>query len=236
MAILASEDSGGEYEQVPTGTHNAVCYQLVDAGTSMDEFQGTEKKRHFVYIFWELPDLPMADGRPMSISLKYNLTLHESGKLRRHLQSWRNRAFTEEELKSFDLTQILGTNCKIDVGLNSNNRAKVLNVFAADGGSKKVQTVNEQTVFDLEDYCLEYSGQSNEASKYACDLLEALPVYIQWDIAGCDEPGRDPRPPCFEVQAAMKKAQKPTAKKKAAPKKDDPAPDDGAPFDDDIPF
>ena len=236
MAFLVSEESAGEYEQVPVGTHNAVCYQLVDAGTSMEEYQGEEKKRHSVYIFWELPDLLMADGRPMSISCQYTLSLHESAKLRRHLQSWMNRAFTEEELKSFDMTQMLGTTCKLDVGLTSGGRAKVVGVFAADGGSKKVETANEQTVFDLEDYCLEYSGGSNDASKHACDVLEGLPRYIQWRIAGCDEPGRDPQPPCFEVQAAMTKAQKPTAKKKAAPKKDDPAPDDGAPFDDDIPF
>ena len=68
MAFLVSEESAGEYEQVPVGTHNAVCYQFVDAGTSMEEYQGEEIKRHSVYIFWELPDLLMADGRPMSIS------------------------------------------------------------------------------------------------------------------------------------------------------------------------
>ena len=236
MAIIASGGGGSDFEQVPVGTHNAICYKLVDAGTSLNDFQGEISKKHNVFIFWELPELRMTDDRPMVINCQYTLSLNERAKLRQHLQAWRNKSFTEEELKSFDLTKILGTTCKVDVGLTSGGNAKVVGVFCADGGAKKVATVNEQQVFDLEDYCKEFSGESDEASKKACDIFEELPRFMQWQIGGCDESGKEPVEPCFEVQAAMKKGGG-----AAAPVAEEPAPEPEPAvaeedFEDDIPF
>lgn len=236
MGIIASGGGGGDFEQVPVGTHNAICYKLVDAGTTMNEYQGEVNKRHNVFIFWELSELRMDDDRPMSINCQYTLSLNERAKLRQHLQAWRNKSFTEEELKSFDLTKILGTTCKVDVGLTSGGNAKVVGVFCADGGAKKAATVNEQVVFDLEDYCREFSGESDEASKKACDIFEGLPRFMQWQIGGCDEPGKEQIDPCFELQAAMAKGKGKPAPAAEEPKQEpEPALADDD-FEDDIPF
>jgi|TARA_R110000751_G_scaffold74673_1_gene150779 hypothetical protein len=235
MGIIATDAGGSDFEQVPTGTHNAICYKLVDAGTSLNEYQGEISKKHNVFIFWELPELRMADDRPMSINCQYTLSLNKLSKLRQHLQAWRNKSFTEEELNSFDLTKILGTTCKVDVGLTSGGNAKVQGVFCADGGAKKVATVNDQVVFDLEDYCDEFSGKSGKASKTACDIFEGLPRFMQWQIGGCEDPGKDKVEPCFELQAAMKKGvPEPEIEPQKKAKKTEPA---GEEFvDDDIPF
>ena len=235
MGIIATDIGGSDFEQVPTGTHNAICYKLVDAGTSLNEYQGEISKKHNVFIFWELPELRMADDRPMSINCQYTLSLNKLSKLRQHLQAWRNKSFTEEELNSFDLTKILGTTCKVDVGLTSGGNAKVQGVFCADGGAKKVATVNDQVVFDLEDYCDEFSGKSGKASKTACDIFEGLPRFMQWQIGGCEDPGKDKVEPCFELQAAMKKGvPEPEIEPQKKAKKTEPA---GEEFvDDDIPF
>jgi len=235
MGIIATDAGGSDFEQVPTGTHNAICYKLVDAGTSLNEYQGEISKKHNVFIFWELPELRMADDRPMSINCQYTLSLNKLSKLRQHLQAWRNKSFTEEELNSFDLTKILGTTCKVDVGLTSGGNAKVQGVFCADGGAKKVATVNDQVVFDLEDYCDEFSGKSGKASKAACDIFEGLPRFMQWQIGGCEDPGKDKVEPCFELQAAMKKGvPEPEIEPQKKAKKTEPV---GEEFvDDDIPF
>ena len=235
MGIIATDAGGSDFEQVPTGTHNAICYKLVDAGTSLNEYQGEISKKHNVFIFWELPELRMADDRPMSINCQYTLSLNKLSKLRQHLQAWRNKSFTEEELNSFDLTKILGTTCKVDVGLTAGGNAKVQGVFCSDGGAKKVATVNDQVVFDLEDYCDEFSGKSGKASKAACDIFEGLPRFMQWQIGGCEDPGKDKVEPCFELQAAMKKGvPEPEIEPQKKAKKTEPA---GEEFvDDDIPF
>ena len=70
-------------------------------------------------------------------------------------------------------------------------------VFCAEGGAKKIPTENEQVIFDVDDYCKEFSGESCEASKKACDIFDGLPNFLQWQIGGCDEPGKEPQPPCF---------------------------------------
>ena len=44
---------------------------------------------------------------------RYTLSLHENAALRRDLQSWRGRAFTETELAGFDLKTVLGVPCMI---------------------------------------------------------------------------------------------------------------------------
>ena len=227
MAIMASDSGGGDYQPVPQGTYDAICYKIVDAGTSMNKFQDEVNKQHSIFIFWELPTCRTEDDRPMSIFHKYRLSLRETAKLRSHLQSWRNKPFTEKELAGFDITKILGVTCKLTVGLTSGGKEKVTGVFCADGGPKKTATENEQVIFDLEDYMKEFSGESCEASKKACDIFEGLPSFMQWQIAGCDEPGKEQIPPCFEMQAAL-------AKGGEEPKKEEVVVEDD--FEDDIPF
>ena len=62
-------------------------------------------------------------------------------------------------------------------------------------------------MFDLEEYCKEFTGDATEASKQMCDVYEELPRFIQWRIGGCDEPDKDQVRPCFEVAAAQKKGE-----------------------------
>ena len=235
MAITATDTGGGDYEYVPVpeGMHDAICYKLVDAGTNWNEYQGEKTKQHSVFVWWELPKTRTEDDRPMSVFKEYRLSLHEQAALRRDLQAWRNKIFEPKELEGFDLTAVVGVTCKIGVGRTSGGKDKVTGVFCADGGPKKVQTENEQTIFDLEDYIDEFTGKSSEKSKKACDIFEDLPPFVKWKIAGCDEPNKEQVEPCFEMQAAISKsASKPAAVATAAPAaqviEDD--------FEEDIPF
>lgn len=223
MGIFANEGGGStEFEQLPVGSWNATCYKIADLGTSMTEFKGESKKQHQVSLFFEVRDKLTTDGRPMSIFNKYTLSLHEKSKLRQHLQQWRNKPFTQEELLGFDLQNVLGVSCKIEVAENANGNSKIVGIYTAEGGSKKVPTVNECVMFDLEEYCKEWTGPTVK-SKAMCDVFEGLPRFMQFQIAG-DEGSATP--PCFEVQAAQKKGgDKP---KTQAPSKEF--------FDDDIPF
>ena len=84
MAIMASDSGGGDYQPVPQGTYDAICYKIVDAGTSMNKFQDEVNKQHSIFIFWELPTCRTEDDRPMSIFHKYRLSLRENAKLRSH--------------------------------------------------------------------------------------------------------------------------------------------------------
>jgi hypothetical protein len=55
------------------------------------------------------------NDEPMSISKNYTLSLGEKAGLRHDLQAWRSREFTEEELKGFNLKNVLGAWCMLTV-------------------------------------------------------------------------------------------------------------------------
>mgnify|MGYP000061752754 FL=1 len=125
------------------------------------------------------------------------MSLNENSALHKDLKSWRGKSFTEAELKSFDMANILGVNCDLEVEHTAGGRAKITSIFKPDGGAKKGATVNDQVMFDLEDYCKEFSNDSCEESKAACDIFADLPAFLSEMIDGS-----------FEIAAAYSKGRK----------------------------
>ena len=213
MPMKLSVGGGGdtEYEVPPVGEHKAICYRVIDGGSAEEDFQGEVNVRHKIFLFWELTECTMQDGRRMSVMGNYTASLNEKSKLYQHVTSWINRSFTDEEKQGFDPTTLVGKGCKLSIEHTKTGRAKVANVhafvnaFDENEQLRPLPTENDQVIFDLEDYCKEFSGESCEASKRACDIFEDLPAFIRYRIAGCDEVGKEPQAPCFEMQAALKR-------------------------------
>ena len=213
MPMKLSVGGGGdtEYEVPPVGEHKAICYRVIDGGSAEEEYQGEVNVRHKIFLFWELTECTMQDGRRMSVMGNYTASLNEKSKLYQHVTSWINRSFTDEETQGFDPPTLVGKGCKLSIEHTKTGRAKVANVhafvnaFDENEQLRPLPTENDQVIFDLEDYCKEFSGESCEASKRACDIFEDLPAFIRYRIAGCDEVGKEPQAPCFEMQAALKR-------------------------------
>lgn len=218
MPMKLSVGGGGdtEYEVPPVGEHKAICYRVIDGGSAEEDFQGEVNVRHKIFLFWELTECTMQDGRRMSVMGNYTASLNEKSKLYQHVTSWINRSFTDEEKQGFDPTTLVGKGCKLSIEHTKTGRAKVANVhafvnaFDENEQLRPLPTENDQVIFDLEDYCKEFSGESCDASKRACDIFEDLPAFIRYRIAGCDEVGKEPQAPCFEMQAAMKRGAEPS--------------------------
>ena len=139
-------------------------------GTHNETYEGETKKRHSVFLYWEL-DEKMSDGKPFSIMKQYTLSLNEKSALFLHLCSWRNKKFTDDELKGFDLTNILGCTCELEVEYTSGGNPKVTAVYHPEGGVKKVATTNEQIAFDVDEYAKD--------NKDMCDVFVNLPEWVQ---------------------------------------------------------
>jgi hypothetical protein len=101
-------------ETVPAGTCAARCYQIVDLGHQTTSFEGEVKVVPQVRITWELAEL-MEDGRPFSISREYTASFGPKANLRKMLEAWRGRPFTQEELNSFSLENVLSAPCMLSV-------------------------------------------------------------------------------------------------------------------------
>ena len=132
MSLKASDSSNGSsFKPVPTGTHLARCYRIVDLGTQETVYMGQKKSQHKVMFSFEVHseddqgNKTVTDkGEPMSISKNYTMSLHEKSGLRKDLQSWRGKEFTQEELKGFELERVLGAWCTINVIRTKGNDGK----------------------------------------------------------------------------------------------------------------
>ena len=112
----------GNFESTPPGSHLARCYRIVDLGTQKSEYQGQVKYLHKVMLGWEIhgvnedgTPIKMNDGRPFGIFKNYTLSWSEKANLRLDLQSWRGKPFTQEEMRKFDLKNVLGAWCMLNV-------------------------------------------------------------------------------------------------------------------------
>jgi hypothetical protein len=110
MPIYA-KDTRREFTPAPEGLHQAVCCDVVDLGLQQTPWGEKQK----VELRWELDSLNDGTGRPHLTTKRYTLSLNEKATLRQHLEAWRGRRFTAEELGGFDLEKLLGVNCQLQI-------------------------------------------------------------------------------------------------------------------------
>lgn len=114
MAIIATAGSGQKFTPAPSGVHQAVCVDVVDMGLLEVTWKGTVKKQHKIRLVWQIEEL-MDDLKPFIVQKRYTLSLSEKANLRKDLESWRGRSFTDAELQGFDVESIIGANCLLNV-------------------------------------------------------------------------------------------------------------------------
>jgi hypothetical protein len=154
MSLVVSDKGGSDYEPIPAGTHHAVCYRIWDLGT---QDGGKFDPRRQILIAWELPDQRIevdGDDLPKSLSRRFTHSLHKKSALRPFLEMWRGRAFTEQEAQGFDLENLIGANCMLQVMHKENNGKTFANVMAAMPlmkGFEKLDPENETLCWSLED-------------------------------------------------------------------------------------
>jgi len=118
--MINASSSGNSFEIVNAGTYVARCYSMVHIGTISQDYMGEEKEVNKVRISWELPTelkvFKEENGeQPFSVSKDFTLSMHEKANLRKFLESWRGKGFSEDEAKLFDITKLLGKPCMLSV-------------------------------------------------------------------------------------------------------------------------
>lgn len=156
MGRYASDKgSGTDFKQAPAGTHVARCYSIVDIGTQHGEYLGEPVVKNQIIIRWELPfETDEFEGvqKPLIVSKFYTNSLSDKANLRRDLENWRSRSFTEDELKKFDLNTIIGAACIVSVVHNEKGKAQVKSVSALTKGTTCPPMFNHPVVFWIDEY------------------------------------------------------------------------------------
>ena len=158
---LIAKDEGGNFTPAPAGNHVARCYSIIDLGTQhSDQFtwEGSTipaTDRPQILIMWELPNsLVDVEGeqQPAVTSHFYNMYFNDKARLRKDLESWRGRQFTQDELRGFDISNVIGHPCMLNVTHNDKGKAKITSVAAMPQGLAAPEQINESLMFTLDNY------------------------------------------------------------------------------------
>lgn len=172
MAIYA-ETAATAYAPAPEGNHPARCVQMIDLGTQANKFDPSKAPKRKVQLVFELPTELRDDHTPHLLRQKFSLTMHEKGTLRKFLQGWRGRAFTEEEAKRFDITVLLGKACLLNVIHETKGEKTYANITGATMLPKGMEAPAQITP------TLEFSL---DPGSYDGLVLEALADYLKDEI------------------------------------------------------
>lgn len=157
MSTVVSAGRDKSFGPISPGTHLAVCISVIDLGVQEEEWQGKANKVPRLLLTWEISDETIIlEGRevPRTISKEYTASIGKKSTLRQHLEMWRSKPFTDEELRGFKMARILGKPCQLSIiqkENNGNTRAQIGAVMAAPKGMELPKAVHPLTHFNLED-------------------------------------------------------------------------------------
>lgn len=121
LTFKASGGSG-DFTPCPAGNHIAVCDLIADLGVQNGSGKFPSPKHQVLFRF-EIPaervEYKDKDGKPINspaiIYQTFTASMHEKANLRKQLESWRGRKFTDEEAEQFDVAATLGKPCMLNV-------------------------------------------------------------------------------------------------------------------------
>lgn len=176
-------------ELVPEGNHVATLYNILYMGTIETPYinpDGTKKEQYKVRLTFELPEELREferDGEtiklPMVISKECTLSLYkgtQTAVLRTIAHALIGQALKDEEAESFDIDDLLGKSCMVEVTheeYDGNKYAKAVGFGSLPKGLKAPKQVNESKVVSVTDSPL--------------DDLDELPDFIKKKIFSSKE-------------------------------------------------
>lgn len=155
MSLTVKETGGGGSAPIEAGSYPARCVGVVDLGIQHNDFNNKNQEK--VRLIFELPtERVQIDGedKPRWLSKPYTASLHEKATLRKDLDAWRGKPFTQEELAGFDLKNVINAPCLLTVvhkeSKNGGTYANIGGISKLMKGMEVPPLENEPVVFDME--------------------------------------------------------------------------------------
>lgn len=179
--IIATNKSGTAYEPVSAGNYVARCVKMIHYGTITEDYLGTTKTANKVQLTWELPTelkvFKEENGeQPYVLSKDFTLSMHEKASLRKWLEAWRGKNFTNAESEAFDITNLVGKACMLNVihtTKGDKTYANISGVSSMPKGLTCPPQINDSVVFSVE--------------AFDQKLFDSFPDYIKDKIKGSVE-------------------------------------------------
>lgn len=174
---------GGEHQLVKDGMHLATCVSVFDLGTQSGGKFGAKRK---IYIAFELADEPREFEADNGGKVQYRvkafiectLSMNEKATLRKVLESWGGRKFTDEEAEAFDVLKFAGKAAQVLTVNNERGYPEIKSVKPLAKGMAAVPPLAKVQTYEM--------GQP---------LPEGLPNWLVQKITNapefCDDGGED---------------------------------------------
>lgn len=155
---------------VEPGVYMAVCIGFIDLGEQYSEmFKSYSNKGMYV---WELVGETIEiDGeqKPRQLSKEFTISSSNKSNLRKFIESWNSKSYSDDEFLEFDLFDQIGKPCQLNVVLNeSKEYSNVDNLMPLPKGFPAPTTATEFIKWDME--------------HWDDELFKKLPEWIQEKI------------------------------------------------------
>jgi hypothetical protein len=176
MSLIAKVGES-KFEPISEGVHVATCIAVIDLGEQYSTIY--DNVSHKALLTFELHDETVkVDGEEKNrfTSKEYTVSLGEKANLRKDLESWRGKKFTDAELQGFDLKNVLGKSCQVQI-LHREKAGKtyadISTIMSMPKGMQAPSPQSELIYFDFDDMDFE-------------EKLAKLPEWIRTKITGSE--------------------------------------------------
>jgi hypothetical protein len=170
--LIAKEMPRSQLPILEGGAYLARCVGAMDMGDQYDAFH--KKTKRDIMLTFELTDEYVERESVQEnrwISRSFTLSLSEKSSLRKALSDWFGRDLTEDERRGFDVTELIGRGCLLQITKKERADGGFRNQISTIGALPKGMQAGKPTgptfVFDMD----------NETTWH---VLDDLPAHMQW--------------------------------------------------------
>lgn len=140
---------------VEPGVYMAVCVYAIDLGEQLCEYKdkGTSYNNQVQLVFELTGETVEIDGKqePRTLSRTFNMVTGKNGGLRKFIQSWTGRQFSNEEFDDFDPNDMVGKAAQLSVILNDTGEyANIDGIMALPRGTAAPRATLPLIRYDME--------------------------------------------------------------------------------------
>jgi len=140
---------------VNPGVYIAVCVHSIDLGEQLCEYKekGKSYNNQVQFVFELVGETVEIDGRrePRTLSRTFNFSQSKNGGLRKFVQSWLGKPFSDEAFADFDTNDLVGMPAQLSVILNeSGEYANIDTIMQLPKGMPAPKATLPLIRFDME--------------------------------------------------------------------------------------
>lgn len=147
---MPKASSGATFRPCPTGTVQAVCVDVIDLGKLKNKFPdektGEFKELHKIDVVFQV-DERKDDGERFHIKKRYTLSFHPKSNLRKDVETWRGKPYSDDELTQmggFEANDLIDKQALVGIVHNVSGDNTYANITTVNGLMKGMANLEKE--------------------------------------------------------------------------------------------